>query len=228
MGWATLVLLADLITKQWAVTSLADRSVPLLDWFSMFLVFNTGAAGGLSLGPYTWLINLVGTTATIALVVAVVLPLARVDVRGAAAMGMVTGGALGNLASLLGEARGVPDFLALRMQDRFVIFNVADLGLWAGALTLVPVTLGLVRIIRAERRGTVSGPLQNPMYARTRGSMRSGVHAGLHTRLTTTSPTPGIVRSSFSASPMISGPDGHPGDVSDISTRTSLPATVTS
>ncbi len=163
MGWATLVLMADLITKQWAVTSLADRAIPLVDWFSLFLVFNTGAAGGVSLGPYTWLINLVGTAATVAMVVAVVLPLAKVDARASAAMGMVAGGALGNLASLLGEARGVPDFLALRISDAYVIFNIADVGLWAGAAVLVPVTLGLVRIIRAERRGLVRVPLQNPM-----------------------------------------------------------------
>lgn len=164
MAWATLVLMVDLITKQWAVVSLAERAVPLGDWFSLFLVFNTGAAGGVSLGPYTWLINLVGTAATVAMVVAVVLPLARVDARASAAMGMVAGGALGNLASLLGEARGVPDFLALRLSETYVIFNVADVGLWSGALLLVPVTLGLVRIIRAERRVVVpAGTLQNPM-----------------------------------------------------------------
>lgn len=163
MGWATLVLMADLVTKQWAVTSLADRAVPLVDWFSLFLVFNTGAAGGVSLGPYTWLINLAGTAATVAMVVAVVLPLARVDARAAAAMGMVAGGALGNLASLLGEARGVPDFLALRLTDAYVVFNVADVGLWAGASLLIPVTMGLVRTIRAERRGVARAPLQNPM-----------------------------------------------------------------
>jgi signal peptidase II len=161
--WAALVLTLDLITKQWAVTSLADRAMPLLDRFSLFLVFNTGAAGGMSLGPYTWLLNIVGTAATVAMVVAVVLPLARVDVRASAAMGMVAGGALGNLASLLGEARGVPDFLALRVANAFVIFNVADVGLWAGAMLLVPVTMGLVRTIRAERRAIVTAPLQNPM-----------------------------------------------------------------
>jgi hypothetical protein len=43
------------------------------------------------------------------------------------------------------------------------VFNVADIGLWAGAALLVPVTMGLVRIIRAERRGMASSPLQNPM-----------------------------------------------------------------
>lgn len=163
LAWAALVLAFDLVTKQWAVTSLADRAVPLVDWFSLFLVFNTGAAGGVSLGPYTWLINVVGTTSTVAMVVAVLVPLARIDLRAAAAMGMVAGGALGNLASLLGEARGVPDFLALRVADAFVIFNVADIGLWSGAMLLVPVTWGLVRIIRNERRHAALVPLQNPM-----------------------------------------------------------------
>jgi len=161
--WAAIVLTLDLVTKQWAVTSLASRDVSLVDWFSLFLVFNTGAAGGVSLGPYTSIINLIGTAATVAMVVAVVLPLARVDARASTAMGMVAGGALGNLASLLGEARGVPDFLALRVSDGFVIFNVADVGLWAGAALLVPVILGLVRIIRQERRMMATAPLQNPM-----------------------------------------------------------------
>jgi signal peptidase II len=163
MGWATMVLMADLISKHWAVTWLADRTIPLGEWFSLFLVFNTGAAGGISLGPSTWLINLIGTAATVAMVVAVVLPLAKVDARASAAMGMIAGGALGNLASLLGEARGVPDFLAMRVPDAYVVFNLADLGLWAGAMVLMPVMLGLVRLVRAERRGVVTAPLQNPM-----------------------------------------------------------------
>jgi signal peptidase II len=162
IGWAALVLLADLSSKYWAVTWLADRTIPLGDWFSLFLVFNTGAAGGVSLGTHTWLINLIGTAATVAMVVAVVLPLARVDMRASAAMGMIAGGALGNLTSLLGEARGVPDFLALRLSDAFVVFNVADAGLWAGAMVLVPVTAALVRIIRAERRGALATPAQKP------------------------------------------------------------------
>jgi lipoprotein signal peptidase len=69
-------------------------------------------------------------------------------------MGLVAGGALGNLASIVGGAHGVPDFLALRLSEAWVIFNVADVGLWIGAALLVPVVLGLMRIIRAERRAS--------------------------------------------------------------------------
>ena len=152
IGWAAVVLLLDLTSKQWAITALADQAMPLVDRFSLFLVFNTGLAGGASIGPWTWLVNALGTIATVGMVVGVVVPLARVDHRAAAAMGMVAGGALGNLASILGEARGVPDFLALRLSDAWVIFNVADIGLWVGALLLVPVVIGLAQLVAAERR----------------------------------------------------------------------------
>jgi lipoprotein signal peptidase len=91
------------------------------------------------------------TLATVALVVSVVLPLARVDRRAAMAMGLIAGGASGNLASLIGEPRGVPDFLAQRLGDSILVYNLADVALWIGAALLVPVTLGLVKAVRTER-----------------------------------------------------------------------------
>jgi signal peptidase II len=152
IGWATVVLVLDLMSKHWAVTALADSAVAITDGLALFLVFNSGLAGGASIGPYTWLVNALGTLATVGMVVGAVVPLARVDRRASVAMGMVAGGALGNLTSILGEARGVPDFLALRLADVWVVFNVADIGLWLGAALLVPIVLALVRIIRDERR----------------------------------------------------------------------------
>src|SRR6185312_1663332 len=67
--------------------------------------------------------------------------------------------------------------------------------------------------------------LYNPRYALIRGSIRSGLHSGVHTRLIATSSTPGMARSSSSAPYMISGPDGHPGDVRLMSTLTLAPST---
>jgi hypothetical protein len=69
---------------------------------------------------------------------------------------------------------------------------------------------------------------QSPIYARTLGSIRSGDQKGVHTRLIVTVPTPGSACSARSASPMISGPLGQPGEVSDMSTSTLLPETRTS
>jgi signal peptidase II len=150
-AWAALAVAADLGTKFWAVTALADGRVVLSDWFSLMLVFNTGVAGGASIGAYTWHFNVLSTLATVALVVSVVLPLARVDRRAAMAMGLIAGGASGNLASLIGEPRGVPDFLAQRLGDSILVYNLADVALWIGAALLVPVTLGLVKAVRTER-----------------------------------------------------------------------------
>lgn len=150
LGWMALVLAADLGSKHWAIGSLTDRFVGLADGIALFLVYNTGALGGVSLGPHTWLLNVSGTALTILLVASVVVPLAHFDRRAPLAMGLVAGGALGNLSSLIGEARGVPDFLGVRLPDAWIVFNVADIGLWFGAAVLIPVIVGLVRLLRTE------------------------------------------------------------------------------
>lgn len=164
VAWLALILAADLTSKHWAIGALPDRFIGLADGVALFLVYNTGALGGVSLGPYTWLLNVVGTTATILLVAGVVVPLARYDRRAPLAMGLVAGGALGNLSSLLGESRGVPDFLAVRLSEAWVVFNLADVGLWLGAAMLLPVTVGLVRLLRREGPNAApTGPLAAPV-----------------------------------------------------------------
>lgn len=149
---ALAALALDLSTKLWATQALTEGAIVLSRWFSLMLLFNTGAAGGVSLGPYTWMINVLGTTLTIALVASVVGPLARVDGRAVLAMGLIAGGAAGNLTSLIVESRGVPDFLALQIPRAVVVFNIADVALWGGALVLTPIVASLVRAVRAERR----------------------------------------------------------------------------
>lgn len=214
---------ADLATKEVAVRSLGNDGLFMLtERLALTLVWNTGVAGGASLGPFTGVLNVVITVLALGLVVSVVRAMAAVDSRSILALGLVSGGALGNLSSLVAGPRGVADFLAVRLTDDLtIVANVADLFLWTGALALVPVALKLIRLARAERA-------QKPMYARTRGSMRSGVQGGDQTRFICTSVTPGRVRSCCSASPMISGPDGQPGDVRLMSTRTALPSTAMS
>ncbi|MBL0169744.1 MAG: signal peptidase II [Gemmatimonadaceae bacterium] len=92
------------------------------------------------------------TLAAIAMVVRIVSPLAAVDPRATLALGLLTGGAFGNLASMLTGPEGVADFLAVQLGDSAtVVMNVADLLLWGGALLLVPVVVRLVSAVRAER-----------------------------------------------------------------------------
>jgi len=150
---------ADLLTKWIAVASLGQGStVELMDRLSLMLVFNTGSAGGVMVGPYTWQLNVLVTLAALVLITVVAPSLIAVDRNARVSLGLVAGGALGNLASMLFGPAGVADFLALRLAgDTIIVMNVADLELWAGALLLLPVVLTLVRAIRAERAADAIG-----------------------------------------------------------------------
>jgi len=146
---------ADLLTKQAAVSLLGDRVVPLLDRLALMLVWNMGGAGGVMVGPYTWQLNVITTVMAIALISFVATALAAVDRRATLALGLISGGALGNLASMLAGPEGVADFLAVQFSSELtIVMNVADLALWFGALSLGPVVVTLVKAIRAERRAS--------------------------------------------------------------------------
>ena len=151
---AAIAATVDLLTKELATGLLADgRLVSVTDRIGFLLVYNTGSAGGLSIGPFTRSINVLVTMLAIGMVMRVVLPLASVDERAALPLGLLTGGACGNLASMLAGPEGVADFLAVRLgQWGTIVMNIADLFLWVGAMLLVPVVLRLLGAIRAERR----------------------------------------------------------------------------
>lgn len=158
MGIAIAACGVDLLTKEIAVRSLGETGlVTLTERLSLTLVWNTGAAGGVSIGPFTWLLNVVITVLALGLVVSVVRAMAAVDARSTLALGLVSGGALGNLASIVAGPRGVADFLAVRLSDDVtMVANVADLFLWVGALALVPVGATLMRMAREERAAKVA------------------------------------------------------------------------
>ena len=168
VGIAVAACGVDLLTKEIAVRSLGETGwVTLTDRLSLTLVWNTGAAGGMSIGPFTALLNVVVTVLALGLVMSVVRAMAAVDTRSTMALGLVSGGALGNLASIVAGPVGVADFLAVRLADDLtMVANVADLFLWAGALTLVPVGATLVRMARAQRVAQrVSRPRLVPVQA---------------------------------------------------------------
>lgn len=153
--YAAVALVAGLVdwgTKVMAVHFLTGNSQLLGSRFALHLVFNTAGAGGMSWGPHTWLINVVITLFAVLMISVVVGPLAAIDYRASWALGLVAGGATGNLVSMISGQEGVADFLAVRFNDSAIIANVADLALWTGALMLVPVVGSLLRAIRVERR----------------------------------------------------------------------------
>ncbi|MCA0374050.1 MAG: signal peptidase II [Gemmatimonadetes bacterium] len=142
----------DLLTKELAERMLADHSVALGKHMALMLVWNLGAAGGVQLGPFTATLNVLVTVLAIGMVMVVVRPIAAIDRRAPLPLGLVTGGALGNLLSIVVGPEGVADFLAVPVSaDTTIVVNVADLLLWSGSLLLVPVVVRLLAAHRAER-----------------------------------------------------------------------------
>jgi signal peptidase II len=142
--WPSLVLAAawlivDQWSKHWAVNELTDRDVDVVGSLRLNLHYNSGMAfgRGTGLGP------VIGVVALF-VVVGMVVSLRRSESRvSAAGVGLVIGGALGNVCDRLFRGEGwfrgaVVDFIDLQW---FPIFNVADIGIDVGAGLLILGTL---------------------------------------------------------------------------------------
>lgn len=130
-------LMTDLASKWWALDALSDgHRVPLLgQWLCLRLVFNPGAA--FSLGDNFTLL-LTGVAAIISVVLIVAIWRAR-STLNASILGMLLGGALGNLYDRLtqppGLGRGhVVDFIDY---NGWFVGNVADIWIVCAAAALV-------------------------------------------------------------------------------------------
>jgi signal peptidase II len=137
LGVAGLVLACDLVSKWLAVRELGDREpVELLGGLlTLRLVRNAGAAFGLAQGLT------IAFTVVAAAVVVVILRLSRRlrSLPWAVALGLVLGGAVGNLVDRVFRApaagRGhVVDFLEL---PHWPVFNLADSAIVCGGILIV-------------------------------------------------------------------------------------------
>jgi signal peptidase II len=139
LGIALLVIVADHLTKWWVTASLDyQESVPVLPFFSLVLVHNTGAAFSFLAdagGWQRWFFIGVGAVAT-----GIILHLLKKhasDTRMALALALVLGGALGNVIDrvLLGY---VVDFLYFHYRGfAWPAFNIADSAISVGAALLI-------------------------------------------------------------------------------------------
>ncbi|MGH3935881.1 MAG: signal peptidase II [Pseudonocardiaceae bacterium] len=138
-------LLLDVLSKIVVVAILEDRPPVELLGGGLYLVVyrNAGAAFSMATG-LTWLLSLIA----LGVVVAIVRLAPRLRSAGwALGLGLVLGGALGNLVDRLlrapGPLRGhVVDFLSLLAPDGSVwpVFNLADSAIVCGGLALVLLT----------------------------------------------------------------------------------------
>jgi signal peptidase II len=132
------VVLVDYITKRIAEATLAHRPVPLVgDWLSFQLVYNPGAAFGNHVGDYSrWVFM---GLAVVALVVlgSMVKQSDGTQPARLVALGLVCGGAVGNLIDRITSARGVVDFIDVWIGPfHWPTFNVADMAVSCGAVLL--------------------------------------------------------------------------------------------
>lgn len=138
---AAAVVATDQVTKTWAVHRLSRGPIHVVWKLDLLLSYNTGSAFGLAQG---W--APVITAAAGLIVVALLAVLRGVRSRPmAVALGLVLGGALGNLADrvLRGHHGAVVDFVALHF---WPTFNVAD------SCIVVGVALAVVLSWSDERR----------------------------------------------------------------------------
>jgi signal peptidase II len=126
---------ADQLTKTWALRALDDGAIDLVGSLRLRLVFNTGSAFSLGEGMGPLL-------SVLAVVIVVVLVRTGRAVEGTAAvvaLGLVVGGALGNLIDRVVRAGdgflggAVVDFVDLQW---WPVFNLADVAICVGAVLL--------------------------------------------------------------------------------------------
>jgi signal peptidase II len=140
---AALVYGADRLTKLWAVRALSDRPIDVIQGvLTLRYVSNSGGAFSLGQGA-PWLFAAV-TVVVAGLIVAVAFR--SRSLLSAVALGLVLGGALGNLTDRIVRGSGlrgrVVDFIDFHV---WPIFNLADASIVIGALLLAFTAL------RAER-----------------------------------------------------------------------------
>ncbi|MDQ6829405.1 MAG: signal peptidase II [Gemmatimonadota bacterium] len=134
------VIVLDIVTKRMALAALTPRfrALPVVgDWITLHLVYNRGAAFGLSLGPYSRWIFMVLTVVALFILARLYRAAQPGDRLRLMAVGLVCGGAVGNLLDRIPTNNGVVDFIDVGVGvHRWPTFNVADMAISCGALLL--------------------------------------------------------------------------------------------
>lgn len=123
----------DQLTKQWALSALSDGPNHVIGPLSFRLVFNSGSAFGINALSGLWLGLLAFAVVGLLFFYSRNLPSRTMTIL----LGLVIGGALGNLADRIFRAGDgfmsgrVVDFIDL---SRWPVFNLADSGIVIGAI----------------------------------------------------------------------------------------------
>jgi signal peptidase II len=137
---ALVLATADFTTKQLAIQRLSPAHVPH-EVFGTTLRFTLGynreAVMGLPVNPRARALLVVAPVAVTLLLLRLLWGTPPRATIQRLALGLILGGAIGNLLSRVLSTRGVVDFIDVGLgARRFYTFNVADAGIWCGAALL--------------------------------------------------------------------------------------------
>jgi signal peptidase II len=146
-----LLVLTDCTTKRLAEAHLRPEHVPhdvLGEVVRLTLAYNQGAAMGIPGGAWSRPLFTVLAVAILGVLWTMYRKATAGDRWLAMGLGLIAGGAIGNLLDRLRSERGVVDFIDIGLGSyRFWIFNVADMGVVIGAAFLA------VLLWRRDRAG---------------------------------------------------------------------------
>ena len=134
------IVVLDVVTKMWAEQTLSIygpvRNV-VGDYVRWTLVYNRGAAFGLSLGPYSRWLFMALTVGALVILWRLYKQSTSQHVARVVAISMVAAGAIGNLIDRVRSERGVVDFIDVGIPTwRWPTFNIADMAVSCGAFLL--------------------------------------------------------------------------------------------
>ncbi len=140
---AAIVIALDQLTKWWAVNALTERTIDVVWTLRLYLTRNQGAA--FSVGRGSELTRFLPLLVLVVVVFFIFQGRTADRVPGAVALGMIVGGALGNLIDRALRTNGgaffsggVIDFIDFQW---WPVFNVADMAVVCGGILLVVVNL---------------------------------------------------------------------------------------
>jgi signal peptidase II len=138
-GLVSVAVALDVVTK-WGAGEHLTVHLPRAvfgSWVQLTLVYNPGAAFGIEVGPYSRWIFLVLTLLALAILGRLYWSTRPQDRLRTVALGLVCGGAIGNLIDRVRHEHGVVDFLDVGIGAwRWPTFNIADVAVSAGAFLL--------------------------------------------------------------------------------------------